>query len=149
MVRIVVFSYTRPQLFDPIDVNATYAHTHTHTGWRYVLHGVTCHDRDDRIHAPRSSQRHVQDFGEYLPFDAVLYDDSLTPTEQHNRFPELWAQTNEMATSTRPDVVYFMRSANSRSPKHTRLYWSGDQLVTFDTFDGMSVVIIRSLDRSR
>ena len=32
----------------------------------------------------------MHDFGEYLPFDAVLYDGS-DPIEYHNRYPQDWA----------------------------------------------------------
>lgn len=41
----------------------------------------------------------MADFGEYLPFDAVLYDSSKDPAQHHNEYPEEWAKLNEEAVS--------------------------------------------------
>ena len=83
----------------------------------------------------------MHDFGEYLPFDAVLYDGS-DPKEYHNKYPEAWAKVAHDHLAEYPDVVTFMRSASVNSPKYTQLYWMGDQLVTFDKNDGMGSAII-------
>lgn len=36
----------------------------------------------------------MADFGEYLPFDAVLYDRGVDAAAYHNRYPEEWAKLN-------------------------------------------------------
>ena len=43
------------------------------------------------------------------------------------------------------DIVYFMRSGNTHSPSVTRLFWLGDQLVTWDSHDGLGTAIIGML----
>jgi alpha-glucosidase len=70
----------------------------------------------------------MHDFGEYLPFDAVVHDG--TPIWiAHNEYPLKWAQVVEEALSeieNGGDVVPFMRAATGTSPQHTRLFWMGD-----------------------
>ena len=39
-----------------------------------------------------------------------------------------------------------MRAGATNSPKHTRLYWMGDQLPTFDVHDGMKSALIAMLN---
>ena len=39
------------------------------------------------------------------------------------------------------ETVYFMRSGNLRSPGVARLFWLGDQLVTWDSWDGLTTAI--------
>ena len=46
------------------------------------------------------------------------------------------------------DVVYFMRSGNYKSPNVSRLFWAGDQLVTWDVHDGLRSAIISILSGS-
>jgi hypothetical protein len=41
----------------------------------------------------------------------------------------------------REDVVFFMRSGFLQSGQHSRLYWLGDQLTTWDGFDGLASVV--------
>ena len=43
------------------------------------------------------------------------------------------------------DVVFFMRSGNAMSPGSTRLFWLGDQTVTWDSHDGLGTAIIGML----
>lgn len=86
----------------------------------------------------------MHDFGEYLPFDAVLFDGS-DPVEYHNRYPDDWAQLCKEALSEIDggnDIVYFMRAGSGRSPKNTKLFWMGDQLTSFDDLDGMQSAMI-------
>ena len=82
------------------------------------------------------------DFGEYVPFDAVLGDPNSTddhdPAQVHNLFPQLWAQTAREAVddvtqsndgsdnaSEDDQVVFFSRSAAGQSPKYSPLFWMG------------------------
>ena len=39
-----------------------------------------------------------------------------------------------------------MRSATGLSPKDTRLFWMGDQLISYDKFDGLQSALIGLLN---
>ena len=125
----------------------------------------------------------MHDFGEYLPFDAVMASGE-TAEEWHNRFPEVWAQLGRNATqraaaavaaaaagaagaataagaagaavtagsserseivAAEDEVVFFARSAWTRSPGIAPLFWQGDQLTTWDQFDGLRTVLLGTL----
>lgn len=101
----------------------------------------------------------MADFGEYLPFDAVLYS-GADAAAQHNFYPQQWAELNKEAveeytieqqsqpnshTILGEDLVYFMRSAWTNSPGSTSLFWLGDQLVTWDNYDGIKSVLTATL----
>ena len=97
------------------------------------------------------------DFGESLPLDADTPPHSnQTAAQLHSLYPSLWGQLNADAishaqkraglqgpTSTckEDDVVHFMRSGNQFSPAHSRLFWLGDQMVTWDSHDGLATVV--------
>ena len=86
----------------------------------------------------------MHDFGEYLPFDAKLFDGS-DPVAYHNKYPEDWAAVVKEALDEAEhgeDILYFMRAGSGFSPKNTRLYWMGDQLTTFDHYDGLQSAMI-------
>ena len=86
----------------------------------------------------------MHDFGEYLPFDAVLFDGS-DPYVYHNQYPADWARVCREALDEvegGEDIVPFNRSGTGTSPKDTRLFWMGDQLVTFDHWDGLHSAMI-------
>ena len=52
----------------------------------------------DQIVTEASSSGWMADFGEYLPFDAVL--SSGAPADSiHNLYPQLWAQINSEVTT--------------------------------------------------
>ena len=122
-----------------------------------------------------SSSGWMADFGEYLPFDAVLHN-GISAAEYHNIYPQEWAKINEEAvreakqdgikqrvtpshyrsnlsnstdisdnSGDEDDVVYFMRSAWLKSPAHTALFWLGDQLVSWDKYDGIKTVLVGAL----
>jgi alpha-glucosidase len=84
----------------------------------------------------------MADFGEALPFDAVLYSGE-SPATYHNRYPEVWAQINReaIAEAGREDIVFFTRSGYTRSPEFTTLFWLGDQLVSWDKYDGIKTAV--------
>ena len=89
----------------------------------------------------------MADFGEYLPFDAVLHSGE-DAASYHNRYPEDWAKlTFEVLQENGRDndVLYFMRSAWLRSPKYNSVFWEGDQLVNWDADDGLQSVILGAL----
>ena len=93
------------------------------------------------------------DFGETLPLDAKL-SGGQDPHQYHSLYPEIWAQLNGDAISNASrnsaacspdDTVFFMRSGNVQSPSVARLFWLGDQTVTWDSHDGLGTVIIGML----
>lgn len=68
----------------------------------------------------------MADFGEYLPFDSVLY--SGIAASYHNYFPVAWAQVVREAVNESgldDEIVFFSRSAGSKSPGASRLFWLG------------------------
>jgi alpha-glucosidase len=85
----------------------------------------------------------MSDFGEYTPFDAVL-SGGISGADAHNAYPALWSQTCREAireAGLEGDVVFFSRSASARSPGQSTLFWAGDQLTTWDAFDGMQSAV--------
>lgn len=85
----------------------------------------------------------MADYGEALPFDTVLASGS-TGGAFHNEYPEAWARVNREAIEEAgrgDDIVFFMRSGFSRSPRWATLFWEGDQMVTWDGFDGIKTAV--------
>ena len=91
----------------------------------------------------------MADFGEALPYDAVLHSGE-SAARLHNLYPELWARLNrevveevEAADDTEGgrEYVFFMRSGFTRSPRYATLFWTGDQLVSWDRFDGIKSAV--------
>jgi alpha-glucosidase len=85
----------------------------------------------------------MADFGEGLPYDAVLYSDA-DPKSYHNRYAEEWAEVNREAireADLENDIVFFNRSGYSRSPRESTLFWLGDQLVSWDEHDGIKSAV--------
>lgn len=85
----------------------------------------------------------MADFGEGLPFDAVL-SNGEDPAAAHNRYPEDWAMLNQEALMAAPgggDLVFFTRSGFRSSPNFSTLFWLGDQLVSWDEHDGMKTAV--------
>ena len=92
----------------------------------------------------------MADFGEALPYDAVLYDG--TPAAAfHNRYPEAWARLNRELIDSLPnggEMVFFTRSGFTFSPSLTTLMWQGDQLVSWDANDGIKSAVTGLLSGS-
>ena len=85
----------------------------------------------------------MADFGEELPYDAVLYS-GVAASSYHNRYPEVWARLNREAiqeAGLAEEAVFFTRSAYTRSPGYSTLFWEGDQLVSWDNFDGIKTAV--------
>ncbi|MCB9642966.1 MAG: alpha-glucosidase [Myxococcales bacterium] len=85
----------------------------------------------------------MADFGEALPYDARLFSKE-SPSTYHNRYPEEWAKVNREAIEEAKrggDIVFFMRSGYTQSPRFSTLFWLGDQLVTWDIQDGLKTAI--------
>jgi alpha-glucosidase len=82
------------------------------------------------------------DFGESFPIDSKNFA-GLPALSYHNQFVEDWARLNEEALveAGRDDVVYFCRSGYTQSPGAARLFWQGDQMVTWDANDGLKSAV--------
>jgi len=79
------------------------------------------------------------DFGEALPFDARLASGE-DAAAWHNRYPVEWMRLNREALEEAGrlgDVLLFNRSGHTRTPAHSLLLWEGDQLTTWDRYDGL------------
>lgn len=88
----------------------------------------------------------MHDFGEYVMFDSVNHLNQ-DPYLSHNDYPYQWAKVvqeaiEESDVDHAKDIVYFMRSGSTKSPANTRLFWMGDQLPTFDKYDGLWSALI-------
>ncbi len=71
------------------------------------------------------------------------------PYNYHNRFPLEWAKLSrevELETEQGDQLVSFMRSGSTQSPLYTDLFWMGDQLPTFDAYDGLNSALIGLLN---
>ena len=81
----------------------------------------------------------MADFAEALPFDAVL-SDGQDGAQWHNRYPVEWIRLNREAIDEAglgDEILIFNRSGSTRSPRHAMLLWEGDQLTTWDKYDGL------------
>ncbi|MFI7580042.1 alpha-glucosidase [Kocuria kalidii] len=89
----------------------------------------------------------MADFGEALPFDAVLHD-GADPMEWHNRYPVEWARINrevidEAGLGT--EGLFFNRSGHLHSPGLSTLFWMADQIQSWDAHDGLRSAITGAL----
>lgn len=85
----------------------------------------------------------MADYAEGLPFDCRLFSGEDAAVV-HNRFPEEWARLNRELLEEEGllgEAAFFCRSGYTRSPGQASLFWTGDQLVTFDGDDGMKSAI--------
>lgn len=89
----------------------------------------------------------MADFGEYLPFDAVLFSGE-SAASYHNRYPQEWARLTAEVLSENDlqnEVLFFMRSAWLQSPTFNSVFWEGDQLVSWDEHDGLKSAVLGAL----
>ena len=86
----------------------------------------------------------MNDFGEALPFDAKLHD-GADPAVWHNRYPVEWQRMNREAieeSGRGNDLLFFSRSGFTTSPGIATLFWLGDQLMTWDGYDGIKTALV-------
>jgi alpha-glucosidase len=84
------------------------------------------------------------DFGEALPFDADLFP-GANPQLWHNHYPEVWAHVQREAideTGSGDDFLFWNRSGFSKSPTYSTAGWLGDQLQTWDEYDGIKTAVV-------
>jgi alpha-glucosidase len=92
----------------------------------------------------------MADFGEAMPFDAKPFS-GIDAKTLHNEYPTEWAEINREAIDefakeqkgkeSNDDTLFFMRSAFTRSPGQSTLFWMGDQATTWDNFDGIKTSV--------
>ena len=85
----------------------------------------------------------MADFGEALPLEVSLHSGDH-PESYHNRYPYDWAKLNKEVAEEEGVIsehLTFNRSGNAQSPSVARSFWIGDQLVTWDDFDGFKTVV--------
>jgi hypothetical protein len=86
----------------------------------------------------------MADFGEGLPYDAVLFS-GTEPKSYHHRYAEEWARVNREVISEAgrgEDIVFFNRSGYTRSPVTARC--SG---LVINSLTGMSMTASRAPSR--
>ena len=86
----------------------------------------------------------MADFGEWLPMDSVLHS-GISAEIYHNEYPVVWAKLNREAIKEKGlegQIVFFTRSGFSYSNKYSTLFWEGDQMVSFDDYDGLPSTVI-------
>ena len=76
---------------------------------------MACEDGKPLVHA------WMHDYGEYFPMDAVARKGGPQGlgSDLHNLFPRYSAETARAASKDFPDVTYFARSGDLRSPGTT------------------------------
>ena len=86
---------------------------------------------------------YMADFGEWLPWDAELASGESAAL-WHNRYPVEWARLNREAireAGLEREVVFFTRAGFAGSAEYSTLFWLGDQMVSFDEYDGLASAI--------
>ena len=79
----------------------------------------------------------MADFAEALPFEAQMADEVSAAT-WHNRYPVEWARLNrEVVEANDGELLVFNRSGHTATPGASTLLWEGDQLTTWDKYDGL------------
>ena len=84
------------------------------------------------------------DFGEALPFNAAL-SPGADPYFWHNHYPEAWAQVQREVideTGNGENFLFWNRSGFSKSPGYSTAGWLGDQLQTWDEYDGIKTAVV-------
>lgn len=87
----------------------------------------------------------MADFGEAMPFD-TLPNSGESAFSLHNQYPVEWAKINrkaieEHSEKSARETVFFMRSAFTKSPAYSTLFWLGDQATNWDNFDGIKTSV--------
>ena len=88
----------------------------------------------------------MADFGEWLPFDAVLHQ-GRSP-DFHNLYPTAWHRLNrEVLEQAFPDgdFVMFTRSGFTGEHAVAQIVWAGDQEADWSKTDGLPTVITAGL----
>lgn len=77
----------------------------------------------------------MADYGEWLPLDAKLFS-GINAFDYHNQYAVDWAKLNREAIQEAGrdgDLVFFTRSGAIGSAQYSTLFWTGDQLVDWES----------------
>lgn len=83
------------------------------------------------------------DFAEALPFEAELFDGTHADT-YHNQYPVDWMKLNRTAireSGLTGEILTYNRAGYTQTPRHSLMVWEGDQLTTWDRYDGFRSAI--------
>jgi len=99
----------------------------------------------DNLIEEANSSGYMADFGEYLPLYGINIYDGSSPDWYHNHYPIEWSKINyeilNEQKNSETDLLYFMRSGFSTSTRYASLFWQGDQLASWDGYDGLQSVL--------
>ncbi len=79
----------------------------------------------------------MNDFGEAMPFDGAIAGGDAAAF--HNQYPVEWARVAREAAEEAglgDDILFWDRSGYTQSPGHATAFWLGDQLQSWDEYDG-------------
>ena len=76
----------------------------------------------------------MADFGESLPFNSTPENEDAR--EFHNRYAEKWIELNSKVAD-KHNCFFFNRTGFTESNEKSQMVWCGDQLTTWDHYDGM------------
>jgi alpha-glucosidase len=71
----------------------------------------------------------------------VKYRSSKINSDSDNEVSD----SRNASSTDESEVVYFMRSGWLESPGHASLFWLGDQMVSWDKYDGIQTVVVGAL----
>lgn len=85
----------------------------------------------------------MADFGESLPYDAVVSSSNTPASLLHNRWPVGWAAINRAVVEnySADELVFFSRAGYTNSPRFSTLFWAGDQMVSWSAEDGIKSAV--------
>jgi sulfoquinovosidase len=86
----------------------------------------------------------MNDFGEAMPFDAKLAP-GIDAKAWHNQYCIEWARVAREAIDDAgrgDDIVFFDRSGFTQSPGAATLFWLGDQIQSWDEYDGIKTAVV-------
>jgi alpha-glucosidase len=85
----------------------------------------------------------MADFGEALPWDAVLYS-GISAEAYHNLYPIEWARVNREAieeAGKMGEIAFFSRSSFTGGSNYSTFYWAGDQMTSWQKNDGLRSIV--------
>lgn len=86
----------------------------------------------------------MADFGEAAPLDSAPASGE-NALSFHARYVEEWAKINQEVleeSGLKEEGLFFLRAGFTRSPGIANLFWTGDQMVSWDEFDGIKTTVI-------
>lgn len=88
----------------------------------------------------------MHDFGEAMPFEGRIA--AGDPAAFHNQYPVEWARVAREAideAGLADEILFFNRSGYTQSPAYATSFWLGDQLQSWDEYDGIKSAVVGML----